>query len=239
MSDYKEPFWQEAPQENNWGNDIQNIIGNGPNGGGGSSGGGGGGSGSAGTGGDIWYDNSIYGDWVEIPQDGEDVAEGENETLPQQYFWKALLSLTYKFKNPKILTNARKQILKHNGKILKKSSGTIALNVYASVGFDDSHIDCLLCECMIDGQIYNASETKKVSEIFFNNGFNGTCLLTIRIKWQAGHYPPEINSAKFKVVDWNGREYETGFFALNKEYGNVINISLNGNRLSVGNSNII
>ena len=196
-----------------------------------------GGGGGSGGGGPSWWGNTpINGHWVgKTPKPSNKAEEGKDPDKKPKDVWVKIFSFDYQFVNHKILTNSRKQVLKRKGKILKNSSGVIDLTVYASLGIDASHINCLVCDCLVDSTHYNSKQNDEASEAFFSKGLNESSLLTIRAKWQAGHYPPEINNAKFKVVDWHGNEFETGYFALSKSsYGNVINIHLARGKISIG-----
>ena len=232
MSDYKEFYRDEYPFKDDLGNDppeseiiiVPPVIHGSPGGGGGGGSGGGGGGGSGG-GGDSGGSGGGGG-----PGGGG----GKDEKPQKKIIWHHLATLTASI----VLYNILKD----------PATGKIMIDKIRKIlkGFDDSrtwvieagliedyanHLDCVVMEFIVNGKKYNESESGEALSDFFMLGINGgNSHLTLRTKWQEGHYPPDVSTIFLKIRDVKEDKEEVNNIALLKDFRDTIIVNIeNGN----------
>lgn len=232
MSDYKEFYRDEYPFKDDLGKDpppeseiiiVPPVIHGSPGGGGsggsgGGSGGGGGGGGSGGGGGP-----------------GGGGGGGKDENPQKTIVWRHLATLTASI----VLYNILKD----------PATGKIMIDKIRKIlkGFDDSrtwiieagliedyanHLDCVVMEFVVNGKKYNESESGEALSDFFMQGINGgNSQLTLRTKWQEGHYPPDVSSIYLKIRDVKEDKEEVDNIALLKDFRDTIIVKMENKKL--------
>lgn len=193
-------------------------------GGGGFGGGGGGwggfvGGGSGGGGGSSWG-----GGWGGLGMaDGYNTGEGIPDFGEEKEIWFLIGSWNPNMKN--ILLNGQGKINTHKGKLLVGSRGCYNIRVYCQVQGEDpgAHVECLVLSWEMDGKEFDGQEAFFLDKL---DGRNAT--LTLKIKWQAGHYPhSQINTVRFKLLD-----RKTGWIYLNMtNFTNIATIDIRNGQL--------
>lgn len=150
--------------------------------------------------------------------------------------WRTLMTLTASIKLYDILINP------DSGKILIDSEKKIIK------GFDDSrtwvieagliegytwHLDCVVMEFIVNGKIYNESQSNEALSEFFNQGFTkeSNSRMFFRTKWQEGHYPPDVSTIHLKIRDVEEDKEEVDNIALTKEFRDSIIVNIEDGNL--------
>ncbi|MBR2723598.1 MAG: hypothetical protein IKB77_04620 [Lentisphaeria bacterium] len=203
-----------------------------PLGGGGGSGGGGGGGGGwggfgGGGGGGGGYIHGCWKDFLEkddsVNSDtGDKIKEGEEEEI-----WYLLGTWNPNLR--KILLNGRGKINRHKGKILIGSRGCYDIQVYCQVRGEDpgAHVSCLVLSWELDGKEFDGQEAFFLDKLDSRNA-----TLTIKVKWQDGHYPhASINTVRFKILN-----QKSGWIYLSMtEFTKIATLDIRNGQLHIGN----
>lgn len=194
-------------------------------GGGGWGGFGGGFGGGGGGGGGYWpgYWDGWSPDDDNVNADtGDEIKEGEEEEI-----WYLVGSWNPNLR--KILLNGRGKIQRYKGKLLIGSRGCYDIQVYCQVKAEHpgAHVSCLVLSWELDGKTFEGQEAFFLDKL---DGRNAT--LTIKVKWQDGHYPhASINTVRFKILD-----QKTGWIYLSMtEFTKIATLDIRNGQLHIGN----
>lgn len=235
-NEYSDPYKNEYPTDikPSWGGDSTGGGGDGGDGGGGGGAGGAGGGGGGGIGGGSgswwnWWWN--WGDFS-LPDDYYWGNDGTDENV-----WVAWLIFVYDYKFYDILT-LNNDILTQDGDIQKGISGTIGFLVAVTLGNAEKtkHADCLIPQFDVNGISYNATRIEEASKEFFETGLMNHKIvssLALQVKFQSGHYPPDINQMKLRFLNLKGEKIlETGWIMLGKDYSTARNITFTQGKMN-------
>lgn len=231
--EYKEFYRNEYPFEEDKGNDpppvketdpLPPVITGNPGGGGGGGGayGGIGGNSSGGGSGSGSGDGGSPGSAGEKPQ--------------KKIVWRLLATLTASITVYNILTDSVSgKIMTAQKKCIKGFSDSKTWTIEAGIIEElASHLDCVVMEFTVDGKTYNEDEKNQALSDFFFNGFlkeGGKSRLTLRTKWQHGHYPPAVSTIYLKIRDVEEDKEEVDNIALLKDFRDTIIVNIENRQL--------
>lgn len=139
--------------------------------------------------------------------------------------WKVLFSLSWRQILPGMSMNRDGKILTNNGKILKDVEVVYIFDFWT----DSGHCDCIIWQFEVNNKKFNITQGKEALAEFFVNGIgqDTPSTLYIALKWQVGHWPPEVNTANIKIVERTfNEERSLENYMLSKEFRNVIAMNI-------------
>lgn len=198
----------------------------GGSGSGGGGGGGWGGFGGGGGGGGGGYWPGYWDGWTPGDDDVDADIGGEIEDEEEEEIWYLIGSWNPNLR--RILLNGRGKIQRHKGKILVGSRGCYDIQVYCQVKAEHpgSHVSCLILSWEMNGKEFDGQDAFFLDKL---DGRNAT--LTIKVKWQEGHYPhSSINTVRFKILD-----QKTGWIYLSMtDFTKIATLDIRNGQLHIG-----
>jgi hypothetical protein len=155
--------------------------------------------------------------------------------------WRTLITLTAKISAPNIIKHPETgKILTYKGKCIKGFEKTYTFVIQA--GLIDKyaeHLDCVVMDFDVNGKNYNEGQQDEALTDFFNKGFlegNAKSEMTIGTKWQEGHFPPEITTIYFKIIDVNANREEVDNIALIKKFRDTVTMKIENRKMTFSKS---
>jgi hypothetical protein len=145
--------------------------------------------------------------------------------------WATLFSLSWKQTIPGITREPKYgKMLTYDGKILKNVEAVYVFDFFT----DSGHSDCIVRQFEVNNKKFNPEQSQEDLAEFFVNGIGKDSPLTlyIALKWQGGHWPPEVNTANIKIVERTFNEQRSlQNYMLKKEFRNVIAMNIKNQKV--------
>jgi hypothetical protein len=161
---------------------------------------------------------------------------GSSAKPQKKIVWRLLATLTASITVYNILTDSVSgKIMTAKKKCIKGFSDSKTWTIEAGIIEElASHLDCVVMEFTVDGKTYNEDEKNQALSDFFFNGFlkeGGKSRLTLRTKWQHGHYPPAVSTIYLKIRDVEEDKEEVDNIALLKDFRDTIIVNIENRQL--------